>query len=220
VRSPLEAETLFHVGSIGIQSQVVGTWAVMLVLCGGSALLTRRLSVREPGRWQLLLEMVVQTLCSQIEDTMRTPPRPFLPLIGTLFLFVLFANLSSMVPGHEAPTASLETDAAMGLIVFAVTIGAGLRTHGVRGYLASFTHPIWIMTPMNLIEQVTRTFSLVVRLFGNVMAGGFVVGIVLSLAALLVPLPFMALEVLAGVVQAYIFAILAAVFIGSAVEGE
>ena len=129
---------------------------------------------------------------------------------------MLIANWSSLVPGIEPPTAHLETDAALALIVFCATIYYGIATRGLGGYLRTFAEPTWVMIPLNVVEQITRTFSLIVRLFGNVMSGVFVIGIVLTLAGLLVPIPLMALELLTGAVQAYIFAVLATVFIGAA----
>ena len=134
---------------------------------------------------------------------MRVEPRPYLALIGTFFLFVLTANWSSLIPGIEPPTASIETDAALALIVFVAVILYGLRVRGWRGYLGSFLYPNIIMLPLNLIENFTRTFALMVRLFGNVMSGVFVIGIVLSLVGFLVPVPLMALELLTGAVQAH-----------------
>ena len=151
---------------------------------------------------------------------MGAEPGPFLSLIGTLFLFIFAANWSSLVPGVEPPTAHLETDAALALIVFLATIWFGIRSRGMRGFMATFAEPSVIMIPLNLIETVTRTFSLVVRLFGNVMSGVFVIGIVLSLVGLLVPIPLMALELLTGAVQAYIFSVLAMVFIGSVIKAH
>ena len=124
------------------------------------------------------------------------------------------------MPGKEAPTAHLETDAALALVVFVAVIVFGIRARGWRGYLRSFADPSWIMVPLNLVETLTRTFSLMVRLFGDVMSGAFVIAIVLSLAGLLVPIPFMALEVLTGVIQAYIFTVLATVFIGAATRED
>jgi F-type H+-transporting ATPase subunit a len=143
--------------------------------------------------------------------------RCYLPLIGTLFLFILTANWSSLVPGIEPPTAHIETDAALALIVFVAIAWFGIRARGVTGWLASFAEPNVLMIPLNLVESITRTFSLLVRLFGNVMSGVFVIGIVLSLVGLLVPVPLMALELLTGAVQAYIFSVLAMVFISGAV---
>jgi F-type H+-transporting ATPase subunit a len=149
---------------------------------------------------------------------MRVAPKPYVPVIGTLFLFILAANWSSLVPGVEPPTAHIETDAALGLIVFFAIIYFGIRARGFGGYLKSFVEPTIFMTPLNLVETFTRTFSLIVRLFGNIMSGVFIIGIILSLAGLLVPIPLMALELLIGAIQAYIFTVLAMVFIGSAVS--
>ena len=189
----------------------------MLALVLGSWLATRRLSLR-PSRTQAVLELLVETIDAQIHDTMQVEPAPYRSLIGSIFLFVLIANWSGLVPGVEPPTAHLETDAALAGIVFFATIWFGLRARGVRGYLATFAEPGWLMVPLNLVEQITRTFSLMVRLFGNVMSGVFVVGIALSLAGLIVPIPFMALDLLTGAIQAYIFSVLAMVFIGAAVH--
>jgi len=220
MHSPLESTPLFHLGPIPITAAVLSTWAIMLALSLGSWLLTRKLRLREPGTPQLLAEWAYEALRGELRDTLRCKPEPYLPLIATLFLYVLCANLSSLVPGNEPPTARLETDAALALIVFVASIGFGIRARGSWNYLRGFAAPNIIMLPLNLFEQLTRTFSLMVRLFGNIMAGVFVIGIVLSLAGFLVPIPFMALDLLTGVVQAYIFAVLAMVFIGSSITGE
>ena len=219
METPLSAEPLFHIGPVPIAEPVLVTWALMAVLVGLSARATRRLSVH-PGKAQALLELVVTTLDAQIRDTMNRDPAPFRALIGGIFLYVLLANWMSLVPGLEPPTAHVETDAALALIVFAATVYHGITGRGLKGYLATFAEPSWVMIPLNLVEQITRTFSLIVRLFGNVMSGVFIVGIVLALAGLFVPIPLMALELLTGAVQAYIFAILATVFIGAAVGDD
>jgi F-type H+-transporting ATPase subunit a len=217
MRSPLESVPVLHIGPVPITSAVLVTWAIMALLVTVSLLVTRRLSL-VPSRWQTCLELIVGTLDEQIRDTMQVDPAPYRPLIGTLFIFVLVANWSSLVPGVEPPTARLETDAALALLVLLATLYYGVRTRGLRGYMATFAEPTWVMIPLNVVEQITRTFSLVVRLFGNVMSGVFVIGIVLSLAGLIVPIPLMALDLLTGAVQAYIFAVLATVFIGAAVS--
>jgi F-type H+-transporting ATPase subunit a len=215
MESPLSLAPLFHLGPVAVTAPVVTTWVIMALLAGGSALATRRLALK-PGKLQTVLEFFVSTVDGQIRDTMQRDPAPFRPLIGTLFLFILVANWSTLLPGVEPPTAHIETDAALALLVFGATIAFGLADRGLMGYLATFAEPSWVMIPLNLVEQVTRTFSLFVRLFGNVMSGVFVVGIVLSLAGLIVPIPLMALELLTGAVQAYIFTVLAMVFIAAA----
>ncbi|MDR3538570.1 MAG: F0F1 ATP synthase subunit A [Acetobacteraceae bacterium] len=214
--SPLSLAVAFQAGPIAVTEPVLVTWGIMLLLAGGSWLLTRRLTLH-PSRAQSVLELVVQAIEAQIADVMRAEPASYLPLIGTLFLFILTANWSSLIPGIEPPTAHLETDAALALIVFVAVFWFGIGSRGLRGYLATFAEPSFLMIPLNVVETITRTFSLVVRLFGNVMSGVFVVGIVLSLVGLLVPVPLMALDLLTGAVQAYIFSVLAMVFIGGAV---
>ncbi|MGA7803174.1 F0F1 ATP synthase subunit A [Bradyrhizobium sp.] len=218
--SPLTAQIVFHIGPVPITEPVVVTWGLMLVLGVGGWLATRALSFR-PSTRQAVVELIVGAIEDQIEATMRAAPAPYVPMIGTLFLFILAANWSSLVPGVEPPTAHIETDAALGLIVFVSILYFGIRGRGLGGYLKTFAEPSFIMIPLNIVETFTRTFSLIVRLFGNVMSGVFVVGIVLSLAGLLVPIPLMALDLLTGTVQAYIFTVLAMVFIGSALgEGR
>ncbi|SDS51707.1 F0F1 ATP synthase subunit A [Bradyrhizobium canariense] len=217
MKSPLSSVVLFYVGPVSISEGVVTTWAIMLVLILGAILVSRNLSL-VPSRTQAFFELIVDTVDGQIRDTMRLDPAPYRAFIGTLFSFIFLANWSELVPGVEPPTAQLETDAALALLVFAAVIWFGVRAGGIRGYLGTFASPNPIMIPLNFIESLTRTFSLLVRLFGNVMSGVFVIGIVLSLAGLLVPIPLMALDLLTGAVQAYIFAILAMVFIAGAVS--
>jgi F-type H+-transporting ATPase subunit a len=213
--SPLTSTVLFHLGPVAITRPVVTTWAIMLVLAGACRLVTRRLQPQPDDR-QAALEIVVTGIAAQIEDVIRKDARPYLPLLGTLFIFLATANLSGLLPGVHAPTARLETPAALALIVFFSVHYFGIRARGLRGYLASLAEPKLIMLPLNILSEITRTFSLMVRLFGNVMSGEFVIALVVALAGLFVPIPLMALEILVGLVQAYIFTILATVFIGAA----
>ncbi len=178
---------------------------------------TRFLSIK-PAPWQAALELFLGAIEDQIRETLRTPPQPYVPFLGTLFLFILVANWSSLIPGIEPPTAHIETDAALALIVFFAVFYFGIRARGFIGFLKTFAEPSIVMIPLNIVETFTRTFSLLVRLFGNVMSGVFIVAIVLSLAGLIVPIPLMALDLLTGAVQAYIFTVLAMVFIGGAVN--
>jgi len=214
--SPLETKTLFHIGAIVITEPVITTWAIMVLLVAFAIAVTRRLSLL-PSKAQTVLELLVGAIDDQIRGTMQVGPGPYRALIGTIFIFILLANWSSLIPGIEPPTAHLETDAALAAIVFCATIFYGIRTRGLGGYLKTFAEPTWIMIPLNIVEQITRTFSLIVRLFGNIMSGVFIGAIVLSLAGLFVPIPFMALDLLTGAIQAYIFTVLAMVFIGAAI---
>jgi F-type H+-transporting ATPase subunit a len=217
INSPLSAKVVFHLGPVPITEPVVTTWGLMAVLAIGCALATRKLGT-EPGKAQAVLELVVTTIENQIRETLRTDPRPYLPFLASLFIFIAGANLLALAPGLEPPTAHLETDAALAVIVFFAVHYFGVRAFGWRGYLAGFARPTWVMLPLNVVSEITRTFSLMVRLFGNIMSGVFVIGVVLSLVGLFVPIPFMALELLTGLIQAYIFTVLAMVFIGGAVE--
>jgi len=215
--SPLTSTILFQVGPVDVTRPVVTTWVIIAVLAVASWLVTRRLALR-PDRRQVILEVIVTGIMGQIDEVIRKQPRPFLPLLGTLFIFLVTANLSGVLPGVEAPTGKLETPAALALIVFIAVHFYGIRARGFVGYLASFAKPKLIMLPLNIVSEITRTFSLMVRLFGNVMSGEFVIALVVGLAGLFLPIPLMALEILVGVVQAYIFTVLATVFIGAAVD--
>jgi F-type H+-transporting ATPase subunit a len=217
--SPLTSTVLFHVGPIAITRPVVTTWVIMLALVVICHLVTRRLRMQPDGR-QALLESLVLGIAQQIQSIIHKDARPYVPMLGTLFIYLVAANLCGVVPGVEPPTGKFETPLALALIVFFCVHFFGIRARGVRGYLASFAKPKLIMLPLNILSEVTRTFSLMVRLFGNIMSGEFVIGLVIALAGLFVPIPLMVLELLVGLVQAYIFTVLATVFIGAAVGGE
>ena len=216
IESPLANTPLFQFGPVPITRPVVTTWSIMALMTLGSLALTRRLRL-QPGTWQAALELVVSTIEQQIGETMHRPGRRFTPLLGTLFLYLVLANFSSVVPGVQPPTAHIETAGALAAIVFFAVHFYGIQSRGLLGYLASFAKPTIIMLPLNVIAEITRTFSLMVRLFGNVLSGEFVVATVVALAGLLVPIPLMALEVLIGLIQAYIFTVLATVFIGAGI---
>lgn len=217
MESPLLSLPLFMIGPAPIMPAVVTTWTIMAALTLCALLLRRRLRL-SPSAAQAAAELLVDAVDGQIRDVTGAAPGPYRAFIGTLFLFILVANWSSLIPGVEPPTASMETPAALAALVFLSIIAFGIRGGGVGGFLRGFALPNPAMIPLNLLESVTRSFSMFVRLFGNVMSGVFVIAIVGSLAALLVPIPLMALDLLTGAVQAYIFAILSMVFITSAVE--
>lgn len=217
MNSPLESLPLFHIGPIPITPAIVTTWAIMILLAVSGYLMTRRLDL-VPGKRQAAIELLVATLDIQIRETTGAAPTRYRSFIGTLFLFILAANWTSLVPGIDPPTAQLETDAALAVVVFFSIIWFSVGTDGLGGYLKSFAVPNPVMIPLNMLSSVTRIFSMFVRLFGNVMSGVFVIGIVASLAGLLIPIPLMALDLLIGLVQAYIFSVLAMVFTTSTVN--
>ncbi|MGD2025725.1 MAG: F0F1 ATP synthase subunit A [Methyloceanibacter sp.] len=214
--SPLAPDILFHFGPVPISRPVVTTWAIMAVLTAIFWLGLHRASVHA-GTLQTVLEIVVETLAKQIEDIIQRNPWPYLPLLGTLFIFLVFANLSAIVPGMKPPTGHIETPAALALIVFLSVHYFGIRSRGLVEYARRYIRPSPFLLPLNVLSEITRTFSLMVRLFGNIMSHEFVIAIVVFLAGLFLPIPFMLLSILIGIIQAYIFTVLAAVFIGAAV---
>lgn len=218
-KTPLELNIMFHIGPIPIAEPVVVTWAIILILVIGSWLLTRRLELH-PGRRQAAVEVVVNAIANQIREIMQRDPGPFMPVISGFFIYLVFANLSFLIPGVRPPTSHLETAAALTLIVFASVNVYGIRQRGFLGYLRSFAKPSIFLLPINVLSEITRIFSMMIRLFGNILSGEFVLLLAVGLAGFLVPIPLMALEILIGLIQAYIFAILATVFIGAAVQKE
>jgi F-type H+-transporting ATPase subunit a len=204
-------------GFIKLNATIVFTWGLMLVLAVGSRLVTRRLRVGVArSRWQSLLEILVLGIGKQIEDVGLRRPRRYLGFLGTLFLFVAAASLATVIPGYAPPTASLSTTAALALGVFVAVPLFGIAQQGVAGYLRSYVEPTVIMLPFNLISELSRTLALAIRLFGNMMSGAMIVAILLVITPFLFPVVMTALGLLTGMVQAYIFSILAAVYIAAA----
>ena len=214
--SPLEAKVLFHIGVVPLTGTVITTWGLMATMTVGSWLATRGLRV-VPGKWQAIIETLVVEVEEQITALLNRDARPFLPLLGTLFLFLVVANLCGIIPGVKPPTASIETPAALAAIIFFSVHFFGVRVQGTVKYLKGYLRPNPVMLPFNILSELTRSFSLAMRLFGNIMSEELVVAIVLALAGLLVPIPFMAFGILVGLVQAYIFSVLATVYIGGGI---
>ncbi|MGD0290715.1 MAG: F0F1 ATP synthase subunit A [Candidatus Binataceae bacterium] len=215
-QSPLATAVLFHVGFVPITRTVVTTWGLMAVLTLGCWVATRAFRV-VAGGWQTVIETVVSGIEEQIQALLGRDAAPFLPLLGTLFIFLVVANLSGIVPGLKAPTASIETPAALASIVFLSVHFYGVRFQGLAPYLRGYLKPNPALLPLNVLSEITRSFSLAVRLFGNIMSDDLVIAIVVALAGLLVPIPFMAFAILVGLVQAYIFSVLATVYIGGGI---
>jgi F-type H+-transporting ATPase subunit a len=213
-------ETVFwEYGFINLNLTIVTTWAIMLVLAVASWWITRNLKKDlQISRWQSLLEIIVITISNQIEEIGISKPSKYIGFIGTLFLFIASSNLFVILPWYQAPTGSISTTAALAICVFLAVPFFGITEKGIKGYLKSYVQPTIIMLPFNLIGEVSRTLALAVRLFGNIMSGGVIVAILLSVAPLLFPILMNALGLLTGMVQAYIFSILATVYIAAAVK--
>ncbi len=204
-------------GWFKLNGTIVFTWGLMLVLAVGAKLVTRHLSMDlARSRWQNLLEIVVAAIEKQIKEVGLQQPKKYIGFLGTLFLFVAASALCTIIPGYEPPTASLSTTVALALCVFVAVPFFGIADQGVGGYLKSYAEPTFIMLPFNIISEVSRTLALAVRLFGNMMSGAMIIGILLTITPFLFPIVMTALGLLTGMVQAYIFFILAAVYIAAA----
>jgi F-type H+-transporting ATPase subunit a len=207
----------WHHGWLTLNATIVFTWGLMLVLTVGSRLITRNLSTDlKRSHWQNLLEIVVTAIEQQIEDVGLRHPEKYLGFLGTLFLFVASASLCTVIPGYEPPTASLSTTVSLALCVFVAVPLFGIEEQGLGNYLKSYAEPTFIMLPFNLISELSRTLALAVRLFGNMMSGAMIIGILLTITPFIFPIVMTALGLLTGMVQAYIFGILAAVYIAAA----
>ncbi|MFZ3160447.1 MAG: F0F1 ATP synthase subunit A [Rhodoferax sp.] len=212
---------LWQYGFVKLNATIATTWALMLVLAVGAKLITRRLSTDLPrSRWQNLLEIVVTGIVKQIEDVGLRHPRKYIGFLGTLFLFVAMASLCTVIPGYEPPTGSLSTTAALALCVMVAVPLFGIEDQGLGGYLKSYLEPTVIMLPFNIISELSRTLALAVRLFGNMMSGAMIIGILVSITPFIFPIVMTVLGLLTGMVQAYIFSILAAVYIAAATHGH
>ena len=206
-------------GIVSINATIIYTWIVMVLMVVGSWLGTRRLSSGpRMSRWQNLLEVVVGTISKQIREVSGQKSEPYIPFIGTLFLFIVICNLLSVVPGWHTPTGSFSTTTALAICVFLAVPIYGVQKLGLLGYLKQYLRPTPLMLPFNVIGELSRTLALAVRLFGNVMSGGKIAAILLAITPLFVPVVMHALGLLTGVIQAYIFAILAMVYIASATK--
>ena len=204
-------------GFLKLNGTIVFTWGLMLALAVGSKAITRRLSTNlERSRWQNLLEIIVTGIEKQIEDVGLRHPEKYIGFLGTLFLFVALAAVCTIIPGYEPPTASLSTTVALALCVFAAVPLFGIEEQGLGGYLKSYVEPTVIMLPFNIISELSRTLALAVRLFGNMMSGAMIIAILLTITPFIFPIIMTALGLLTGMVQAYIFSILAAVYIAAA----
>jgi F-type H+-transporting ATPase subunit a len=211
-----DSEVFAQWGFFKINATLVYTWVVMALLLIATWLATRKLtSDREITDRQNRLEVIVSLIRGQIRDLADTGGDRYLGFIGTLYLFIALSNLLSFVPGYEAPTSSLSTTGALALCVFCAVPIFGIAEEGLKGYLKHYVEPVFIMLPFRVISEVSRTIALAVRLFGNVASGSILAAILLSVTPLFFPVALRALELLIGQVQAFIFAVLATVYIAS-----
>ena len=214
-----DAVIFWQHGFIKLNATIVFTWGLMFVMAVGAKLVTRKLSTGlTRSRWQNLLEIIVTAIAKQVEDVGLRHPEKYLGFIGTLFLFVAASSLCTVIPGYEPPTGSLSTTAALALSVFIAVPLFGVEERGVVGYVKSYMDPTVIMLPFNIISELSRTLALAIRLFGNMMSGAMIIAILLTITPFIFPVVMTLLGLLTGMVQAYIFSILATVYIAAAVH--
>jgi F-type H+-transporting ATPase subunit a len=212
---------LWQHGFVRLNGTIVTTWALMIVMSLGAKLLTRKLAITgDISRWQATLEIIVTGILKQINDVGLSESVRYLPFLGTLFLFIALSSLCTIIPGFQPPTGSLSTATALALCVFVGVPLFGVREQGLIGYLKSYASPTFLMLPFTIISELSRTLALAVRLFGNMMSGVMIIGILLTITPYFFPIIMTALGLLTGMVQAYIFSILAAVYIAAATRTQ
>lgn len=208
---------LWQYGFLKLNLTIVTTWVLMGVMVVGAKLITRNLSAEvKITRWQSMLEIIVVTLRRQIGEVGLHHTENGISFLGTLFLFIAVSNLCTIFPGFEPPTGSLSTTAALSLCVFVAVPMFGIAQSGLAAFLSSYLKPTVVMLPFNIISELSRTLALAIRLFGNMMSGTMILAILLTITPLLFPVLMSMLGLLTGMVQAYIFTILATVYIAAA----
>jgi F-type H+-transporting ATPase subunit a len=212
---------ILKLGPLPISMTIIFTWVVMAILVLGSLVLTRKLTGGLGiSRGQNFLEVIILGIMGQIREVSQQVPDRYLPFIGTLFLFIVTSNILSAVPGFHPPTGSLTTTAALAFCVFLSVPIYGIGQKGLKEYLKDYIKPNVFMLPFNIVGEISRTLALAVRLFGNIMSGTVIIGILLAVTPFFVPIAIQLLGLLTGVIQAYIFSILAMVYIASATRAH
>lgn len=216
-----DSHVFWQYGYLKINTTIVFTWLLMAILAVGAKIVTAGLSTgMKRSRWQNILEVIVLTTEKQIAEVGLVQPRRFLGFIGTLFLFVALASLCTAFPGFKPPTGSLSTTVALALCVFIAVPLYGIKELGFSGYFRTYMEPTFIMLPFNILGEISRTLALAVRLFGNMMSGEMILGILLTITPYVFPIVMTLLGLLTGMVQAYIFSVLATVYIAAAMSEQ
>lgn len=216
-----DQNVFWQIGPVALNATIVFTWGVMALLVAVSVLATRNLKIGpDASRWQLALEVVVSQIRERIHDASQEDPDPYLPFIGTLFLYIVASSLVGVIPGVTPPTASLSTTAALAVAVFVAVPAYGVAKAGIAGYLKHYVQPTPFMLPFHVVSELSRTLALAVRLFGNMMSGTLIVAILLSVVPFLFPVVMELFGLLIGFIQAYVFAVLSLVYIASATRSH
>lgn len=212
-------EPVIELGPLVITSTVVTTWVIIAVIWLLAWLMSQRLRV-EPGPLQTAVEGVVSSLEDAVTAVTPQYGRQIMPFIASLWIFLVIANLSGLIPGVHSPTRDLSATAALAIVVFLSTHWFGIRIQGMKGYLRHYLTPSPILLPFHLISEITRTVALAVRLFGNMMSLEMAALLILLVAGFLAPVPILMLHIIEALVQAYIFGMLALIYVAGGIQSQ
>jgi F-type H+-transporting ATPase subunit a len=210
---------VFNLGPLQVTNTVVHTWIIMIIVSIVFIILGKNLKVR-PTRFQNALEWVMETIDHLIRDMIPEQPRLFLPIVGTLTIFITSANLGGLIPGLKSPTTDLNTPLALAIVVFFSVHYYGIRRKGLLGHLKHYVEPIFILLPIEVASELARTMSLTFRLFGNILGEEIVIAVLFLILPVLIPVPMMLFSIFTSVIQAYVFTLLTIVYISGAVEAH
>jgi F-type H+-transporting ATPase subunit a len=215
----LQIEILFNVGPVEITTTVVTTWVIMGLIWLFAWLVSRNLRI-EPGPLQTVIEGIVTTIENAISAVAPQHTQNIMPFIGSLWIYLVIANLSGLIPGAHAPTRDLSATAALAFLVFLSTHWFGIRIQGVNNYLRHYLKPSPVLLPFHIISEITRTIALAVRLFGNIMSLEMAALLILLVAGFLAPVPILMLHIVEALVQAYIFGMLALIYVAGSIQSQ
>ncbi len=215
----ITAQVVFRAGPFALTGTVITTWLLIAAIGLFFAVATRRLGIR-PGSLQTVLEGVVSAIETAVAAVAPEHARQLTPFIGSLWIFLVVANLSGLIPGVKAPTGDLSATAALAILVFLSVHWFGIRAQGLGNYLRHYLTPSPILLPFHLISEVTRTIALAVRLFGNIISLEMTALLILLVAGFLAPVPILMLHIVEALVQAYIFGMLALIYVAGGLQSQ
>lgn len=218
-QTSLDINTVFDLGPLSITTTVITTWFILLILGLLCWLVTRRLADR-PGPVQTAIEALVTTIEIAVADVAPQQVKQLTPFIGSLWIFLVINNLSGLIPGVHSPTRDLSATSALAIVVFLSVHWYGIRIQGIKNYLSHYLRPSPILLPFHIVSEITRTVALAVRLFGNMMSLEMAALLVLLVAGFLAPVPILMLHIIEALVQAYIFGMLALVYVAGGIQSQ
>jgi len=219
IEEELVPTVVFSLGPLQVTNTVIHTWIIMAIVSALFIFLGKRLKVR-PTRFQNALEWLVEAIDGLIGDMIPHNSRLFVPIVGTLAVFIAACNLGGLIPGLKSPTTDLNTPLALALVVFFSVHYYGIRQNGLIGHLRHYVEPVFFMLPIEIAGELARTLSLTFRLFGNILGEEIVVAVLFLILPVLIPIPMMLFSIFTSVIQAYVFTMLTVVYISGAVQAH